>query len=136
MMRMFQAAALLGAMASAGTANAACTQASVAGTWTSYEVYAGGGETGSVVTCHLQIDSTGKIEAPSSCKEGSSNLGSATGSVVLTNPGWCAYKVTISQSIRNKDLTLNDATLALGDFMHGAGLHGGTDVIFDMIRVK
>jgi hypothetical protein len=135
MKRMLPAAALFGVISSASGANAACIQANVAGDWTSYEVYAGGGETGSEVTCQLKIDDKGEIDAASSCKEGITKLGSATGSVVLTSGGRCAYKVTISQAIRRDDFAL-DATLSLNRFMSGAGFHGGTTVEFNMIKIK
>jgi len=135
MKRTFQAVTFCGVFLIAGAANAACTQANVAGDWTSYEVYAGGGETGSEVTCQLKIDAKGKIDAASSCKEGITKLGSATGSVVLTSGDRCAYKVTISQAIRRDDFAL-EATLSLNRFMTGAGFHGGTTVEFNMIKVK
>ena len=136
MKKIHQATAILTMFLSAGAASAACTQANVVGDWTSYETYGGGGETGSEITCQLKIDAKGAIETPSSCKEYGTNLGSAKGSVILTNANRCAYKVTITQTVRREDFSLSDATLALNAFLHGAGVHSGLTFTFDMIKIK
>jgi hypothetical protein len=130
-------AALL--LATAATAQGACTQADIAGTWTAYTV--GQDNTGRLawVSCNLVIGSAGGFTKATSFCTAAASLVQAQGALKLLSGAKCAYKgsITIVQAGAANaipSLTLSqDKQSASGV----GGLDGGSNVfMLTMVKTK
>ncbi|HTJ63644.1 MAG TPA: hypothetical protein VL899_07525 [Alphaproteobacteria bacterium] len=132
------AAAVVGVMLGGiQDADAACSQADVAGVWASYTV--GADVRGDYwLQCTLRIAPNGKFTASSSSCIASSGLKSAAeGSLTLANAATCAFKGGIVLTKGTAENFINHATLAFDkNTAEGIGTFEGGGFSFNLVRIK
>lgn len=125
---------------SAMPAQAVCTQANIAGTWTVTALaHLSTGEIG-WNSCKLIINAAGKFTASTSgCSESDNISTTASGAIKLINAAQCAYDGTITFPGTGVTRTIRLATLSL-DHQVVSGVVGGTGygpgAILTMIKIK
>ena len=129
----FVAAAMILATTFTSVAQAACTQAQLAGVW---KAYSAGVDTGVSywTSCLIVINSVGVI-APTTCVNSFNFFGQLQGRVVLTRGNLCEYNgwftfASATNYLRNMTLARDNNTAA------GVGVFTGGSFIFTMTRIN
>jgi hypothetical protein len=128
------------ALACATSAQGACIQANIAGTWTAYVTSQDTVGELAWTTCRLLIDATGAFKSTDSTCSASGRSARVQGSLSLSAPALCAYKgsITINQkgggTSNIPSLTLStDKQTAMG----AGGENGANDVfMISLVRIK
>jgi hypothetical protein len=117
-------------------AEAACTQANIAGTWTAYSIGLDSGQL-AWVSCNLVIDTAGAFSAGTSTCTASGQTANAQGSLKLSAVAKCRYtgSLTIVQAshtdpIPSLTLSLDKQTAS------GVGAQNGSGNVFVFNMVK
>jgi len=127
-------------LACAASAQSACTQADVAGTWTAYVVSQDTIGELAWTSCRFIIDATGAFKSTNSTCSATGHVVRVQGSLSLSAPALCAYKGAITISNR-QGATSNIPSLTLSmdkqTAMGAGGENGANDVfMFSMVRIK
>jgi hypothetical protein len=137
MKSLFVTCALLAGAAAATSAQAACTQAQLAGTWRLYfQGHYGQKDFG--YACTLVIEKTGSLAKGSGCADTLGRTTPMTGSLKLTNPSYCDYDGKITLTVDNDVNDFERTTLSPDhNVMSGVAYDepSGIGYAFTMVRV-
>ncbi len=132
-------ALLLGAALS-HPAEATCTQANIAGTWTATSVSQQSNYVLAWVGCALTINAQGNFKTNNSgCIASNNNHSYAQGQFKLVDASLCSYSGTIQFPIYGTYGVLQIATLSMDHQIVsgiGGGLGQGGAFVFNMVKVK
>jgi hypothetical protein len=127
------------ALACAASAQGACTQANIAGTWTAYSV--GQDDRGQLawVACRLVINPAGAFTSATSTCTAAGRTVQAQGSLKLSVPANCAYNGSISIVQAGSTDPIPSLTLS-PDKQSATGVGGrngsGNVFMFSMVKTK